>query len=637
MWATSSRSGPIEKSGSSVAQPLAGGDHDIRSRWCTQSSSTYKWNKPMTERKLHHSTAHHTFPIKREFREFKDEEEPFDQERSYTPVMSRSMKSANDTRGSQTAPAIQRFSTGFSTNNPSHFKPPGYDPTPRPRALHPNLQQAAKVSRRLELEGDVFGSMSRTTYTKPPVPQPDAPEGVSMEPSGYSKNATCFYADELQRADREDTMKQRGGYSPAATMNAEMKLQAKKQNQIDAENDFRGPARFSTTYRAFHSKPVKSRGLTLTASNPYATETTQLAVGAPGDSGFSHSVVPLRSHTFSAEEAEAAQPSEEYIKQLHNLPKVEEEKTKQQNQLLDDALFYDKHPDQPRNFATKPPTISQLAFRRPPRATGSEAVPTDCRYDPTGYTLNQRPSLNKPLGSGALEDDGGMGHEFEALSAQQLARTRETDPMEYEYLRNGPKMQSVYRSSFVNHSQAANRERAMRTRQFGGTGGLGASTALYTTAPPGSFEATREEKVGTMRDRHRGLGSGMTIPNQVKEGSGFTSNNFPLYKTQVGKPEPVFLTPQQQTRALSSQKLDFEGDVRTTMYRSDFKSPQQQIRDKYNLMQNTSPGAATRGAPTINRLALPEDYIPSSAEIEPSGFTRSIQPNPVLRAFTKEE
>ncbi|KAH7827710.1 uncharacterized protein MONOS_4035 [Monocercomonoides exilis] len=566
-WETTSKAGPVETGSMKVYKAPASGDQSIRSFYCTQTSSTFlpppKKSNALTRAKTSSDSAG---------------------------------ENSRDT--TSTGLKVERFQSGYSDNYKPLFNNPSYDPVPHPLELPPYLQRQATVSRRLELEGDVFGSMTKTNFTKPPTPQPEVPVSVSMERTGYTRNAQSIFEDELKDADFKERSFMSSGPSPGSTMLPSMKLEAKKKNAIDAENDFKGPDRFSTTYRAFHTARPLPRGPKLASANEFVTDSI-LSIGSAEPSGFSRSVIPLSDHQASLKEAEKEEPSKEMIRALSRLPQLKEERAHRENPLIDDATYYEKHPEQAHNFTKKPPTISQLTYHKPPQVTGSEPVPESTEMTLSGYSLNQRPSLGYGFGSGELEEDYGMGHEALGMTQEEIRHVRETDPMEFEYLRNGTTMRSVYKVSYPGHSVGGRGDDELQsppamTRAFG-TGSNGMRFAS---------DAERKAYVGSMKARHLGIGTGNvlsatarsmgttreSIPTLRKEHTGYSDNTAPSFRAREFRSEPLYLTPQQQTAAMVSKRLDYEGDVKTSIYKSDFKAPVKQKEERREFWNKTSIG-----------------------------------------------
>lgn len=408
-WETSSKKGPVESASAKVVKPPAAGDPTIRSAYCTEVSSSYvkkdlpEWARP---RKVPPGQVAATL---------RDIQPVIPTSASQT---TRSMKKEDNTLTTKSGEKIERFSSGYSTNIQPFRNGVAYDPIPHPLDLPPYLQRKALVSQRLELEGDVFGTMSQTSYTKPPIPEPSAPKSVAMELTGFAVNSKSGFEDDLKDADVAERDFQNTAVSPGSTMLPSMKLTAKKKNPLDAENDFRGPSRFSTTYNTYHKRFPMARGPNIHSANEFVTDSI-LSVGAPEPSGYSRSVVDLYAHQLSQKEAAQLEPSEEFIAQM-DLGKSQknkkgggkkggssddsEEGEGKPNPLIEDAAYYQTHPNITRNFRTVPPTISQLSYERPPQFSGNEAVPRNVFVEPTGATLAYNQSLGRTLGSGRKEE-----------------------------------------------------------------------------------------------------------------------------------------------------------------------------------------------------------------------------------------
>ena len=149
MWETSARSGPVESASKKViARAAKGGDPTIESPYCTEQSSSFckkslpDWARPRAVPPG--QTAANP--------------------RDFTP--NTTTGSGTSTMKSASGMKVESYGTGFTTNRFPIYNETPYDPVPHPLTLPPNLQRQAQVSRRLELEGDVFGSMNSTTYTK---------------------------------------------------------------------------------------------------------------------------------------------------------------------------------------------------------------------------------------------------------------------------------------------------------------------------------------------------------------------------------------------------------------------------------------------------------------------------------------
>jgi hypothetical protein len=166
--------------------------------------------------------------------------------------------------------------------------------------------------------------------------------------------------------------------------------------------------------------------------------------------------------------------------------------------------------------------------------------------------------------------------------------------MEFEYLRIGPKMQSVYTTSYTRYDTRP-RFGAADSPPDVSRRGLGIRTASSLGRSGPLSDSDREALVGTMTARHRGLGCGHTAPTVRKEGSGYSKNVAPRMATREYHPEPLFLSPQQQTEAMVSKRLEYEGDIRSTIYQSDYVSPDDQRTQRREFFTNTAIGREIPG------------------------------------------
>ncbi|KAA6373110.1 MAG: hypothetical protein EZS28_031363 [Streblomastix strix] len=493
------------------------------------------------------------------------------------------------------------------------------------------------------------------------------PRQAFIDDDGFTRNNYCGVANEFNKSDYADRDFMTSPVSPGASLLPAIKLEIKKKNPIQTENDFKGPSRLSTTYNTYHNEKILERAPHIRPANEY-DQGIDLDIGPQEPSGFTHSVVELYEHRAVPKEMVAVEPSKEFVQHLKKLPHVAERRNKKTNPLVDDSAYYEKHPTQEKNFSSKPPTINKISYQNPPQFDGTEAVPRSVFIDESGYGVNYPPTLGRSLGSGAIEYDNGLGHEVEGVTPQSVKVVREKSPMEYEYLRLGPKLQSVYQVSYIDHhsphrpgaitkpSQTArklddyDREREMMkltpasTREFTSTinegrvvpqGGKGVNIFGGDTRQLTVSE--RENIVGTLRDRHSGLGEGRSVTNEFKEETGFTHNVLPVHSKIRWKPEPQYLSPEQQEKALVSKKLEYEGDVPTTIYKSDYVSPDDQKRQRREFLASTAIGREQDRSKdeTSKRLAskegilrmysLPDSHIPANVFMSKSGFTRSSE------------
>eukprot|EP00771_Trimastix_marina_P001744 gnl/Trimastix_PCT/2838.p1 GENE.gnl/Trimastix_PCT/2838~~gnl/Trimastix_PCT/2838.p1 ORF type:complete len:466 (+),score=65.12 gnl/Trimastix_PCT/2838:38-1399(+) len=142
----------------------------------------------------------------------------------------------------KTLPIVQRIAktrSGFSGNQRPFVSAPLYPTSTTPLELPKLLASKAKVSRRLEYEGDVFGSMYKTAYGAPVQSKgdEDIPSISTIEHSGFTSNSPQVA---LREAPRDPNLHPR------------VVERMRRTNPIDAEHAGQGPLPFETTTRAAH-------------------------------------------------------------------------------------------------------------------------------------------------------------------------------------------------------------------------------------------------------------------------------------------------------------------------------------------------------------------------------------------------
>lgn len=266
-------------------------------------------------------------------------------------------------------------------------------------------------------------------------------------------------------------------------------------------------------------------------------------------------------------------------------------------------------------------------------------IPDAVVMEPSGFTGTIRPS---PFLSQTGEDETSASTRenaarvASALPEKTIKEIRAKDPMEFEYLNIGPKMQTVYQTSYTGHRIRPHNRSLTETTQY-----------------------VNDHPIGTMEERHDGLGSGLADPSATKEVTGYSDNNLPAYRDRRLKLGEQHLRPKEQVQALVSRRLDLEGDgkIGSTIYKSDFVSPTAQKVNKRNFFITTAIGRQVNVVPddqdpkrTITTITIPkeaekvmdvfaptDEYIPDQAFVDKSGFTRSLPPNPLGSTWNKKE
>ncbi|KAA6369221.1 MAG: hypothetical protein EZS28_035253 [Streblomastix strix] len=363
----------------------------------------------------------------------------------------------------------------------------------------------------------------------------------------------------------------------------------------------------------------------------------------------------------------AVEPSSEFVEHLKKLPNVQMRRNKETNPLVDDSAYYEKYPNQEKNFNSKPPTIIKISYQNLPYFDGSEVVPRQVFMDKSGYSVNNISAIGRPLGSGAYEFDNGFGHEVEGVTQQQVKLMRDKRPMKYEQLHLGRKIRSAYQTNYIDplsphrpgsilrpsimaqrldeydrnrditlQSPASTRvfqSSIIEDRQIPSKGKgvdlLSGDTRLLTISE-------RENIIGVMPDKHHGFSQGRSVTNILKEETGHSHNVLPIYGNERWKPEPLYLSSEQQEKGLVSKRLEYEGDVPNTIYKSDYISPDAQMNQRREYLANTAIGrdldknidatcqrlASKVGA--IKLYAQKEDHLPRQVFTSPSGFRRAV-------------
>ncbi|KAA6389328.1 MAG: hypothetical protein EZS28_015144 [Streblomastix strix] len=412
---------------------------------------------------------------------------------------------------------------------------------------------------------------------------------------------------------------------------------------MKADNDLKGPSKFSTTYKTFHNVKPLERALQLHPINEYESD-VQIDVGPLELTGFTHNIIQLYEHRAVPKEMVAVEPSSEFVEHLKKLPIVYMRRNKETNPLVDDSAYYEKYPNQEKNFNSKPPTIMKISYQNLPYFDGSEVVPRQVFMDKSGYSVNNMPAIGRPLGSGAYEFDNGLGHEVEGVTQQQVKLIRDKRPMEYEQLHLGRKIRSVYQTMYIDplspHQPGSILRQSIMARRLDEYDG-NRDITLQSPASTRVFQLSiidgrqipskgkgvellsgdtrlltiseRENIIGVMRDKHHGFSQGRSVTNNFKEETGHSHN-----------------------KGLVSKRLEYEGDVPNTINKSDYISPDAQRTQRREYLANTAIGrdldmnidatcqrlASKAGA--IKLYAQKEDHLPRQVFISPSGFTRAV-------------